>query len=135
MILVTGGTGFVGRHVVSYLLRQGQQVRCLVRHLQSGKARALAAMGAEVVQGDVTVQETVIRAAQGADAIVHLVSIIRPRGAATFPEVNYRGTLHVIEAATTARVRRLIHVSALGADPSSPFPSLRSMGLANEAVR
>jgi uncharacterized protein YbjT (DUF2867 family) len=135
VILVTGATGFVGHHVVPALVLAGMPVRCLVRDPGAPRARQLAARGAELARGDVTDEASVARAAEGAAAIVHLVAVIREKGRATFPEINYRGTLHVLDAARGARVARVVHLSALGADPAAPYPYLRSKGLAAEAVR
>src|SRR5207247_1427608 len=108
---------------------------CLVRDPGAPAARWLRDRGAQIVGGDVVTEGDVIRAIEGANAVVHLVAIIRERGRSTFATVNYRGTLHVLDAARGARVARFVHVSALGADPASPYPYLRSKGLAAEAVR
>lgn len=135
MILVTGATGSVGQHLVESLLAAGKPVRCLVRHPNGRAAQRLRRQGAELAAGNVADEQSVVRAATGADALVHLVAVIREKGGATFPGINYRGTLHVLDAARRAEVQRVIHLSALGADPSSPYPYLRSKGLAAEAVR
>src|SRR5579884_3669300 len=133
-ILVTGATGFVGHHLVHWLRKSEIPVRALVRQPSSPAAQKLAATGVELAIGQIGDPASLARAAQGVGAIIHLVAIIRQRGKATYAEVNYRGTLNVIEAAQSARVRRLLHMSALGANPSSPYPYLRSKGLAAEAV-
>lgn len=134
MILVTGATGFVGRHVVRRLLDCSLAVRCLVRDARSTPARLLQEWGAEVAVGRVSDMRSLLRAAEGTTAVVHLVAIIRETDA-SFGEINYRGTVSVLDAAQRSKVHRFIHVSALGADPSSPYPYLRSKGLGEEAVR
>lgn len=134
-VLMTGATGFVGRHLVDALTRAGKPVRALVRQPSNGTARWLRGRSVEVVPGDVTDEGSIVRAASGAEALIHLVAVIQQRRGATFAEINYRGTLHALDAARRAEVRRFVHLSALGADPASPYPYLRSKGLAEEAVR
>ena len=111
MILVTGGTGFVGPKVVHALRAQDRDVRCLVR--KPGRAGTLKAWGCEVVHGDVTDAESVRRAAEGCDAVVHLVAIINGSREA-FGRVMTGGTQNVIAAAKASGVRRFVLMSALG---------------------
>lgn len=111
MILVTGGTGFVGRRVVHTLRAQGEDVRCLVRSPKA--AQALRAWGCELVEGDVTDPASLERATAGCEVVVHLVSIIAGRPAA-FEHVMERGTAHVVAAAEKAGTRRIVLTSALG---------------------
>jgi uncharacterized protein YbjT (DUF2867 family) len=112
-VLVTGGTGFVGQHVVHALRARELPVRALVRDLRRG-AR-LAAWGAELVEGDVTDRESLQAAAEGVDAVVHLVAIIK--GApADFERVMAQGTRNLVAAAQEAGARRLVLASALGLD-------------------
>ena len=127
-VLVTGATGFVGRHVVRALIAAGHQVRAMAR---SGPFPA----GAEPARGSVTEPSDVRAAVQGMDACVHLVAVIAERGAQTFEHVNHRGTLNVLRALADAGIPRLVHQSALGAGPDPRFPYLRSKWLAEEAVR
>jgi NADH dehydrogenase len=110
-ILVTGATGFVGRHVVHELRAQGHDVRCLVR--QPGGDSTLAAWGCELVQGDVTDPASVSRAVEGRDAVVHLVSIITG-SRQDFERVMEQATHDLVTAAVSAGVRRLVLMSALG---------------------
>jgi len=74
MILVTGGTGFVGPKVVHALRAEGRDVRALVR--EPGRAETLKSWGVELAKGDVTDAASLKQAAAGCDAVVHLVSII-----------------------------------------------------------
>ena len=71
MILVTGGTGFVGGHVVRALLDAGKPVRCLVRDPR--RAGELERLGSELVEGDMTEPETLRGAVEGVESVVHLV--------------------------------------------------------------
>jgi uncharacterized protein YbjT (DUF2867 family) len=112
-ILVTGGTGFVGPHVVHALRAREVAVRALVRERSRGSR--LVAWGAELVEGDVTDPASLRDAFAGADAVVHLVAIIR--GArADFERVMAQGTRNVVAAAKEAGIRRFVLASALGVD-------------------
>src|SRR5205823_7024406 len=102
-VLVTGGTGFVGQHVVHALRARDIPVRGLVRDRKRG-AR-LAAWGAELAEGDVTDPDSLRRAVAGCDTVVHLVSIITGRPA-DFERVMSQGTRDLAAAAKEAGVRR-----------------------------
>jgi NADH dehydrogenase len=116
MILVTGGTGFIGPYVVHALRARDLPVRVLVRDARRG-SRATA-WGAELVQGDVTEPASLTAALDGVDAVVHLVAIIK--GApADFERVMAQGTRNVVAAAKAAGVRRFVLASALGLDERS----------------
>ena len=116
MILVTGGTGFVGPKIVHALRAADRPVRCLVR--DPDRARDLAAWGCELVQGDVTDAESVRRAVDGCDVVVHLVAIIQGKPE-DFARVMTQGTRNVVEAAKAAGVRRFVLMSALGTSEES----------------
>ena len=91
MITVTGGTGFVGRHLVTRLLAGGEQVRVLAR-------RHAEMPGADTCLGDIRDQASVVAAARGSDAVVHLVGIIRERRGSSFRQVHIEGTRTVVRA-------------------------------------
>jgi uncharacterized protein YbjT (DUF2867 family) len=111
VILVTGGTGFVGSHVVHALRARELPVRLLVRDPRHG-TRA-AAWGAELVEGDVTDPISLRDAAAGVETIVHLVSIIKG-SRADFDRIMVEGTRNLVAAAKDAGVRRIVLASALG---------------------
>jgi uncharacterized protein YbjT (DUF2867 family) len=111
MILVTGGTGFVGPKIVHRLRAEDRPVRCLVRDPDRGKD--LAAWGCELAQGDVTDPESVRRAAEGCDVVVHLVAIIQGKPE-QFERVMVQGLKNVVGAAKEAGVRRFVLMSAVG---------------------
>ena len=113
MILVTGGTGFVGTHVVHALRARELPVRVLVRDRRRG-SRALA-WGAELVEGDVTEPASLHDATDGVEAVVHLVAIIKG-SPADFERVMSQGARNVVAAAKSAGVRRFVLASALGLD-------------------
>ena len=111
MILVTGGSGFVGGHVVHTLRADGRDVRCLVRDRRRGER--LQAWGCELAEGDVTRPESLRAAVAGCETVVHLVAIRQGKPEA-FQQVMVDGTRNVIAAAREAGVGRFVHMSALG---------------------
>jgi len=115
-VLVTGGTGFIGPHVVHALRAKDVPVRALVR--DPSRASRLAAWGVELATGDVTDPASLRAASEGADAVVHLVAIIKG-SRADFERVMAEGTRNVVAAAQEAGVRRFVLASALGLDERS----------------
>lgn len=121
MILVTGGTGYVGSHLLAHLRRRGEPVRLLVR--DTNRYQHLATGNIELIEGDVTDPPSLPAALEGVDQIIHLVAIIRERpGGVTFERINYGGTLNIVDAAKAAGVKRIVHQSALGARPDPALP-------------
>jgi uncharacterized protein YbjT (DUF2867 family) len=113
MILVTGGTGFVGPKVVHALRGEEQPVRVLARRPE--KQDRLLSWGCEVVAGDVTDPESLRRAAEGCDAVVHLVGLPPFSSAKAIERVMTQGTRDLVDAAKDAGVGRFVLMSALGA--------------------
>lgn len=133
MILVTGATGFVGGHLISRITETGDEIRCLVRSL--AKAEALKAQGVEVVQGDVTVPSSLEQAVKGAEAVIHLVAVIREKKEITYDRINVQGTRNMVQAAAKSGVKRFIHMSGLGASPNPKYRFTYSKWQGEEAVR
>jgi len=113
VILVTGGTGFVGPRVVHALRERDLPVRALVRNPGGRSATTLAAWGAELVPGDMSDAESLRRAVEGCDVVVHLVAIRQGREE-QFREVMEQGTRDLVAAAKAAGVKRFVLMSALG---------------------
>jgi uncharacterized protein YbjT (DUF2867 family) len=111
VILVTGGTGFVGPSIVHRLRAEDRPVRCLVR--DPDRADTLAAWGCELARGDVTDRDSVRRAVEGCEVVVHLVAIIQGKPE-QFERIMVQGTRNVVEAAKAAGIRRFVLMSALG---------------------
>jgi NADH dehydrogenase len=113
VILVTGGTGFVGPRVVHALRERDLPVRALVRNPSGRSATTLAAWGAELAQGDMTDRESLRRAVEGSEVVVHLVAIRQGR-AEQFRRVMEEGTRDLVALAQQAGVKRFVLMSALG---------------------
>lgn len=113
MILVTGGTGFVGQHVVRELLALGYKVRLLVRHpARAGRFQYHPQV--ELVTGDVLKPESLTAALSGVKVVIHLVGIIAETSRVTFEQAHLEATRNVLTAAQKARVTRWIQMSAAG---------------------
>jgi uncharacterized protein YbjT (DUF2867 family) len=130
MILVTGGSGFIGRRVVARLVDGGHKVRALAR----GRRRADLPDGVEVAQGNVVSGEGLPEAMAGVEKVVHLVAIIRETGDQTFQAAIWRGTERLVEAAKVAAVKKLVYVSAIGAQDDPTYPYLQAKWQAERAV-
>ncbi|MFL1875547.1 SDR family NAD(P)-dependent oxidoreductase, partial [Hansschlegelia beijingensis] len=101
LVTVFGGSGFIGRHVVRALARDGWRVRVAVRRPDlAGHLQPLGGVGQIVaVQANVRFPESVAQAVQGADAVVNLVGILSESGKQSFDAVQGRGPAVVAEAA------------------------------------
>jgi NADH dehydrogenase len=114
-VLVTGGTGVVGRAAVGALVRHGHTVRLLSRHAERDVAEWPA--GVEAHEGSVTDPPSVRGSADGCEVVLHLVAVVKEDGPdATFERVNVEGTRVMVEEAARAGAPRFIYVSSLGAD-------------------
>jgi uncharacterized protein YbjT (DUF2867 family) len=112
VILLTGGTGFVGGHVLKALRAAGRPVRCLVRD------PAKAKLDGELVQGDMTDSASLKRAVEGTATVVHLVAI-RQGKKEQFDRIMSQGTRDLLAAAKEAGVGRFVLMSALGTSAES----------------
>jgi uncharacterized protein YbjT (DUF2867 family) len=113
MILVTGGTGFVGPKVVHALRGEERQVRVLARRPE--KHGQISAWGCEIVSGDVTDPQSLRRAVEGCEAVVHLVGLPPFSNPKAIERVMTQGTRDLVAAAKAAGVSRFVLMSALGA--------------------
>jgi len=133
MILVTGGTGFVGRHLVEQLIASGRQVRILLRpsiktpNLPKGKAVEAAVCSLQDERG--------LRAAmRGVDVVIHLAGTERYSSRAELQNVDIHGTQHLAAAAAQSNVRRFLFLSHLGAESASAYPVFKAKALAEKAI-
>ena len=118
-VLVTGGTGYVGRTLREKLREQGHDVRLMVR--QQSVHKIGAGEGYEVVEGDVLESHACLKAVDGCAAVVNLVGIIReyPNEGTTYVAMHTEATFNVLDAARRSGVDRFVHMSALGARPDA----------------
>ena len=112
MILVTGGTGFVGSHIVKRLYREKMKTRCLVR--KGSNVKRLNELGIELAYGDLTDKGSLKKALEGVETVIHLIGIIVERKGATFEIIHTQGTRALVNACKDAGVKRFIYISALG---------------------
>ena len=132
-VAITGANGFVGSHVVAALLAGGtDELRGIVRDPDHARAE-LPPAGLEIRRGDVTDPTSLAGAFDRVDVVVHLVAIPTERHE-SFERVNAQGTRAVVREAERAGVRKIVHVSAIGASPESPYPFLRTKGQGEAAV-
>lgn len=134
MILVTGGTGFIGRHLVQQLIDQRYPVRCLLTERRQQRV-PWDKRHVQIVSGSILDEEALFRAVTGVHVIFHLENAQwwgRPRD---LERIELEGTRNLIAAARAARVGRIITLSHLGAAPSAAYPLLRYKGMVEEAVR
>ncbi len=121
IVTVFGGSGFVGRHVVRALARDGWRVRIACR--RPDLAFFLQPLGRPgqvmAVQANLRNPDSVASALRGSSAVVNLVGILAETGAQKFATVQAAGARAVAEAAQAAGVTNVVHVSAIGADPAS----------------
>jgi uncharacterized protein YbjT (DUF2867 family) len=134
MILVTGGTGFVGRALIRQLVANGQQVRTLIR--PSAQTPNLPrGVPVEVAVASLNDERGLRAALRGVEVIYHLAGAEHQGARANVLEVDARGTFNLASAAAEARVRRFFYVSHLGADRSSYYPLFKVKGIAEEHIR
>jgi NADH dehydrogenase len=134
---VFGGSGFIGRYVVRRLARAGKTVRVAVRNTERALFLKTAGSIGQIVPlyAPVSDPAAIHRAVEGADWVVNLVGVLTETRAASFQAVHADGAARVASAATAAGVQRLVHVSAIGADPASDSRYAASKGEGENAVR
>jgi dihydroflavonol-4-reductase len=110
-ILVTGATGLAGANICKLLIERGDHVRALAR--PGADTDPLVSLGVEIVSGDVTSADDVLRAATGADSAIHSAALLggASQNLPDFEAVNVQGTKHVLDAAGALGMRRVVAVS------------------------
>jgi len=121
LITVFGGSGFLGKHVVRALVKDGWRVRVPCRRPHTANdLRVIGNVGQiQLMQSNIRFRDSVMRAVAGSDAVINLVSILFQEGKQKFDGVHIEGAEHLAEAAKAAGVSNFIQVSAIGADAES----------------
>ncbi len=134
---VFGGSGFIGRYVVKRLAAAGHVVRVAGRDTERAKDLMVTGRVGQVVPLYVSLgnEATVHRAVEGADVVVNLVGILSERRAGDFRRLQAEGAGRVAAAAAAAGVRRMVQMSAIGADAGSPSVYAQTKAAGEAAVR
>lgn len=136
IVTVFGGSGFLGRHVVRSLCRQGWRVRVAMRrpHL-GGDLRLAGDVGqVQLVQANVRNRPSIRRALEGAEAAVNLVGVLTERGPQSFQGAHVVGATNIAELCAEAGVRKLVYISAIGAAKTSRSAYARTKAAAETAT-
>ena len=136
LVTVFGGSGFIGRHLIKRLMDQGMIVRVAVRDVEFALFLKPLGNAGRIVPfpADITNKASVARAVQGAGMAVNLVGVLYERGGATFKRVHVEGARNIAEAAAEAGVKRLVQVSAMGADENGAAKYARTKAVGERAV-
>jgi uncharacterized protein YbjT (DUF2867 family) len=129
-VTIFGGTGFIGRRVARYLRESGVAVRVASRHpgrLEDG--------GIEKIAADAHDERSVEAAVAGADGLVNAISLYVEQGRDTFHSAHVEAAARIARAARQAGIKRLVHLSGIGADAAAPSPYIRSRGEGEAAVQ
>ena len=135
-ICILGGSGFVGRHLATRWINAGHQVRVLTRYKENCRG-LLVLPGIDLVQCDVHNVEMLAHNFVGCDTVVNLVGILNESGrnGRGFDRVHSDLSGKVVAACNGTGIKRLLHMSALGADPNGPSHYLRTKGEADLIIQ
>ncbi len=134
MILVTGGTGFIGQVLLRHLVEAGHEVRTLIRPSKSSPSLPIG-VPVEVAVSSLTDERGLRGAMVGVDIVYHLASGEWAGPRSSLMEIDILGTQAVARAAQDAGVKRIFYVSHLGADRASAYPVLKAKAIAEEFLR
>ncbi|AWJ92104.1 complex I NDUFA9 subunit family protein (plasmid) [Azospirillum baldaniorum] len=136
VVTVFGGSGFVGRHLIRRLAKTGAIVRVVSRHPNKANFLKTAGSVGQIVPmaADVKDDQSVARAIQGADTVINLIGTLYERGAWNFQTVHVDAPARIARIAKASGVRRLVHVSAIGADAKSASAYAKSKAAGEQAV-
>lgn len=137
LIVIVGGSGFIGRYLVQELVKTERRIRVVTRDPQTALfLKPLGGLGQiQPVAGNIRDAGAMARAFEGASSGVNLVGILGESGTQRFHAVQAEGAAHVAAAAAAAGVASFVQMSAIGADPGSPSAYGRSKAQGEAAVR
>jgi NADH dehydrogenase len=125
--LITGATGYLGRHLVARLVEQGERPRCLVR--AGARRDALPADRVEIVTGDITEPASLAPALRGAEVVIHLAAVvanIKESPTVSYRRINDEGTGNLVRAAQEVGARHFIHMGGINTVPGAPDSYIRT---------
>lgn len=123
-VLVTGATGFLGRHLVPALLQCGYGVTCLVR----GDPGPGLWADCRMIEGDLRDEKSIASALEGTDVVVHAGAVINPKDPGMFDTVNIKGTQALAAASKNAGVHHLIFLSSVDVDHGTKYGNSKKTG-------
>ncbi|WP_380787452.1 NAD-dependent epimerase/dehydratase family protein [Sphingomonas sp. R86521] len=109
ILAITGGTGFVGSHLIDHALESGHTVRALARKPQARR------VGVTWIEGALDRPKSLATLVEGADAVIHVAGVVNAPDRAAFGKGNIAGTEGILQATRAAGIRRFVHVSSLAA--------------------
>jgi len=134
MIVITGATGFVGEEIARQAHAAGHPIRAIVREPQRAQW-LVERYGAELFHGNVLYAPSIEGAMEGAKCVIHLVGIIHEQNENTFERTHTRATQHVVDEAKKSKVKRYVHMSALGTRENARSRYHQTKWAAEEYVR
>ena len=134
---VLGGSGFIGRYVVQRLAARGDVVPVGCRHAEEARFLMTFGLVGQIAAVSVAIDDEALLPAflAGSEALVNCVGILQERGSQTFERAHHLGPARMARVAREAGVGRLVHISAIGADPRSPSAYARTKAAGEAAVR
>ena len=137
VVTVFGGAGCLGRAIVAVLARSGAHVRVACRRPEeASRCKPMGDVGQVVpVAANIRDNASVLEAVDGADAVVNAVGILYARGKQTFDAIHREGAQLIAKNAAACHVKRLIHISAIGADMQAGAAYARTKGEGEQAVK
>jgi uncharacterized protein YbjT (DUF2867 family) len=134
---VLGGSGFIGRYVIQRLAARGDVIPVGCRHAQDAKFLMTFGNVGQIAAVNMTIDDEQLLPAflTGSEALVNCVGILHEGGTQTFERAHHLGPARMARTAREARVERLVHISAIGADPRSPSAYARTKAAGEAAVR
>lgn len=133
MILVTGGTGFIGRNLIRSLVESGRQVRVLLRPSKNSP-RVPKGIAVEVAVSSISDQRSLKAALRDVDTIFHLAGAEREGLKGSLNQTDIEGTSMLIKASKESAVERIFYISHIGADRGSAYPVLKAKGIAENWI-
>lgn len=137
VVTVFGASGFIGRYVVGEIAKTGARVRAAVRRPDSaGYLKPMGDVGQVTpIAANIRDDASVTAAVDGADTVINLVGILFPGGKQSFDALQVDGARRVAAAAKAAGAQRLVHMSAIGADPDSDSTYASTKGIGEQQVQ